>query len=74
MRRKLGERRLIDVFTDVEKRREARRKLLESRREEEDRREVVVHVELERRKSPRRVEDIEKLQRNNPEYNLPLEP
>jgi len=61
MRRK-GERRLIDVIVDVERRRAFRRQM-------EDRRTRNHRVEDERR-----AEEIEKLQLENPEQTIPLDP
>jgi len=61
MRRK-GERRLIDVIVDVERRREFRRQI-------EDRRTRNHRVEDERR-----AKEIEDLQLQNPEQNIPLDP
>lgn len=61
MRRK-GERRLIDVIVDVERRRNFRRQM-------EDRRTRDHRVEDERR-----AEEIEKLQLENPEQTIPLDP
>lgn len=76
MRRK-GDRRLRDIFVEIEKRLASRREMLERRLNEEDRRvdppkeSYNIH---ERRKKTRRIEDIEKLQKNFPEYNLQIEP
>ena len=61
MRRK-GERRLIDVIVDVERRRNFRRQM-------EDRRTRNHRVEDERR-----AKEIEDLQLQNPEQNIPLDP
>jgi hypothetical protein len=73
MRRK-GDRRLIDVIMDVERRKRARRDLEEGRRQVEDRRVVDLEIEEDRRERTRRVKDIEKLKFENPEFNLPIEP
>lgn len=73
MRRK-GDRRLIDIIMDVERRKRVRRDLEEGRRQVADRRIMEMNVEEERRERIRRAEDIEKLKFDNPEFNLPLEP
>jgi hypothetical protein len=73
MRRK-GDRRLIDVIMDVERRKRARRDLEEGRREVGDRRIVDLEIEEDRREKSRRSQDIEKLKFENPEFNLPIEP
>ena len=76
MRRK-GDRRLRDIFVEIERRIIGRRELLERRLNEEDRRvdppkeSYNIH---ERRKKARRIQDIEKLQKSFPEYNLQIEP
>ena len=73
--RRRGDRRLTDIIVAIERRTAARRDMEIQRRAIEDRRqlEMKVEVEDERRLAARRAEDIEKLKRDNPEFNLPLE-
>jgi len=72
MRRRV-DRRLTDIIVAIERRKAARRDLEIQRRAIEDRRKLEMKVEEERRLAVRRAEDIEKLKRDNPEFNLPLE-
>ena len=76
MRRK-GDRRLRDIFVEIERRLASRREMLERRLNEEDRRvdppKKSYNID-DRRKKARRIEDIEKLQKNFQEYNLQIEP
>lgn len=71
--RRRGDRRLTDIIVATERRKAARRDLEIQRRAIEDRRQLEMKVEEERRMAARRAEDIEKLKRDNPEFNLPLE-
>ena len=71
--RRRGDRRLTDIIVVIERREAARRDLEIQRRAIEDRRQLDMKVEEERRMAARRAEDIEKLKRDNPEFNLPLE-
>jgi hypothetical protein len=75
--RRRGDRRLRDIFVEVERRLASRRELLERRLNEEDRRVDPPkggHSPNERRKKIRRIKDIEELQKNNPEHTLLIEP
>jgi len=71
--RRRGDRRLTDIIVAIERRKAARRDLEIQRRAIEDRRKLEMKMEEERRLAARRAEDIEKLKRDNPEFNLPLE-
>ena len=71
--RRRGDRRLTDIIVAIERRKAARRNLEIQRRAIEDRRKLEMKVEEERRLAVRRAEDIEKLKRDNLEFNLPLE-
>ena len=71
--RRRRDRRLTDIIVTIERRQAARRDLEIQRRAIEDRRKLEMKVEDERRLAARRAEDIEKLKRDNPEFNLPLE-
>ena len=71
--RRRGDRRLIDIIVAIERRKATRRDLEIQRRAIEDRRKLEMKVEEERRMAALRAEDIEKLKRDNPEFNLPLE-
>ena len=71
--RRRGDRRLIDIIVVIERRKAASRNLEIQRRAIEDRRKLEMKVEEEQRMAARRAEDIEKLKRDNPEFNLPLE-
>ena len=71
--RRRGDRRLTDIIVAIERRKAARRDLHIQRRAIEDRRELKKKVEEKRRMAARRAEDIERLKRDNPEFNLPLE-
>ena len=74
MRRTTAERRLQDMIVKEERRQAMRRSLEEFRRMKADRRVESQPIDEERRKEAMRKEDIEKLQKENPEYNLPLMP
>ena len=71
--RRRGDRRLTNIIVTIERRTAARRDFEIQRRAIEDRRQLEMKVEEERRLAARRAEDIEKLKRDNPEFNLPLE-
>ena len=71
--RRRGDRRLTDIIVAIERKKAARRNLEIQRRAIEDRRKLEMKVEEEQRMAARRAEDIEKLKRDNPEFNLPLE-
>ena len=71
--RRRGDRRLTDIIVAIERRTGARHDHEIQRRAIEDRRQLEMKVEEERRLAARRAEDIEKLKRDNPEFNLPLE-
>ena len=71
--RRRGDRRLTDIIVAIERKKAARRNLEIQRRAIEGRRKLEMKVEEERRMAARRAEDIEKLKRDNPEFNLPLE-
>ena len=68
-----GDRRLTSIIVAIERRKAARRDLGILRRTIEDRRKLEMKVEEERRLAARRAEEIEKLKRDNPEINFPLE-
>ncbi len=71
--RRRGDRRLKDIIVAIERRKAVRRDQEIQRRAIEDRRQLEMKVENESRLAARRAEDIEKLKRDNPEFNLPLE-
>ena len=71
--RRRGERRLTDIIVAIERKKAARRNLEIQKRAIEDRRKLEMKVEEEQRMAARRAEDIEKLKRDNPEFNLLLE-
>ena len=74
MRRMRTDRRLQSMIVKEERRMAMRRNLEAFRRSKSDRREEEIEVDEERRKEVRRREDVEKLQKENPEYTLPLMP
>ena len=73
MRRTTADRRLHDMIVKEERRKMMRRSLDEFRRTKEDRRVESQPIDKERRQELRRKEDIEKLQEEHPEFNLPIE-
>ena len=74
MRRLNANRRLKDMIIKEERREAMRRNLEEFRRIKEDRRVESKPIDEERRKEVRRKEDVEKLQKDNPEHTLPIMP
>ena len=71
--RRRGDRRLTDIIVVIERREAARRDLEIQRRAIEDHCKLEMKVEEERRMATGRAEDIEKLKKDNLEFNLPLE-
>ena len=73
-RRISSDRRLHDMLVKEERRKLMRRSLEDFRRTKTERRVEEKPITEERRQELRRKEDIDKLQKDNPEYNLPIEP
>ena len=74
-RRNISDRRLLQTLMRKDERRhQIRRDLEEWRRVKSERRQNDEPIIEERRQSDRRAQEIEKLQADHPEFNLPVDP